>query len=157
MCERYYYSMLRRHNWFRNTPYGYLPFHKYFWKDTIDHIRKWIEYGRYGWWRETTRRVTYQNVKYGMLVEILHSEGSYHGGCKVYFFNHKGVLVGNYYKFLPYEKLRLRLPYENGKDRTYPRYFMNENSEQIKTWLFIRVCNLITWLIKFTQKYMHKY
>jgi len=110
------------------------------------------------------RPLTYEKVKYGMLVEVLDPNGSYHAGCKVYFFNKKGVLVGNYYKFLPYNHLRLRTGtcVQSSKDRQYPRYFMGKNyykkgvpfSEKAKTWLFIRLCNVVTSLIKFTQKYM---
>ena len=104
------------------------------------------------------RPLTYAKVKYGMLVEVLNKDGGYHAGCKVHFFNSKGVLVGNYYKFLPYKELRIR----DGKDRQYPRYFMGKNylkkqipiEERFKTWLFIGLCNVITKLIKFTQKLM---
>jgi hypothetical protein len=111
------------------------------------------------------RPLTYSNVKYGMLVEVLHEKGGgYHAGCKVHFFNKKGVLVGNYYQFIPYNRLRLRgdTCAQKAKDRQYPRYFMGKNylksgipiCEKVKTWLFIRLCNTITGLIKFTQKYM---
>jgi hypothetical protein len=111
------------------------------------------------------RPLTYSNVKYGMLVEVLHEKGGgYHAGCKVHFFNNKGVLVGNYYQFLPYNRLRLRggTCVQKAKDRQYPRYFMGKNylkkgvpfSENAKTWLFIRLCDVVTALIKFTQKYM---
>ena len=102
------------------------------------------------------RDVNYKNVKYGMLVEILYDSG-YHAGMKVHFFNHKGVLVGNIYEFLPYERLRLRKPYKDGRDRSYPRYFMNERFEKQKMWLFIKICSIVTYLIKFTQSKMHKY
>ena len=103
------------------------------------------------------RPLTYEKVKYGMLVEVL-NDGGYHSGCKVYFFNKKGVLVGNYYEFLPYERLRLR---KDGHT-PYPRYFMGKNymkknipsTERAKMWLFIGLCNMITKLIKFTQKFM---
>jgi len=109
--------------------------------------------------------LTYEKVKYGMQVEVLHKDGSgYHSGCKVYFFNKKGALVGNYYEFLPYNRLRLRAgtSAQSGMDRQYPRYFMNWKvskkniplGERIKTWTFIRICNIVTTLIKFTQKYM---
>lgn len=110
------------------------------------------------------RPLTYEKVKYGMLVEVLGLAGSYHAGCKVYFFNKKGVLVGNYYKFLPYNHLRLRTGTckQDAKYRQYPRYFMGKNylkkgvpfSEKVKMWLFIRLCNVVTCMIKFTQKYM---
>jgi hypothetical protein len=109
-------------------------------------------------------QLTYENVKYGMLVEVLHQNGGYHSGCKVYFFNKKGVLVGNYYKFMPYNELRLRTSTcaQSAECRQYPRYFMGNNylkkgaplTEKVKMWLFIRLCNVVTGLIKFTQKYM---
>lgn len=103
------------------------------------------------------RPLTYEKVKYGMLVEVL-NDGGYHSGCKVHFFNKKGVLIGDYYEFVPYKKLRLI----KGKEHWYPRYFMGNNylkkevpfSEKAKTWLFIRLCNVVTSLIKFTQKHM---
>jgi len=47
---RYDCSMLRKHNWFKRTPYGISPFHKYAWIDTIRHIAKWINTGQYNWW-----------------------------------------------------------------------------------------------------------
>lgn len=109
------------------------------------------------------RQVNYHNVQYGMLVEVytLNERGEisptsgYHAGCKVYFFNKKGVLVGNYYEFLPYKRLRLRESF-GGKNRDYPRYFMDERFEKIKMYLFVRLCRLITNLIKLTQSQMHK-
>lgn len=102
------------------------------------------------------REVNYKNVKYGMLVEVLRSDGGHHAGCKVHFFNHKGVLVGQLYEFLPYKQLRLREPHED-QDRTYPRYFYEKRFERVRCWLLIRVCNVVTFLIKFTQKYMHEW
>jgi hypothetical protein len=110
-------------------------------------------------------QLTYETVKYGLLVEVLDKTGGgYHAGCKVHFFNKKGVLVGNYYQFLPYSRLRLRgdTCAQKAKDRQYPRYFMNWEvsnkciplNERVKTWAFLRICNLVTHLIKFTQKYM---
>lgn len=103
------------------------------------------------------RPLTYEKVRYGMLVEVL-NDGGYHSGCKVHFFNKKGVLIGNYYQFMPYKKLRLI----KSEEYWYPRYFMGNNylkgrpsrSERLKTWAFIRLCNIVTALIKFTQKYM---
>jgi hypothetical protein len=104
------------------------------------------------------REVNYSNIKYGMLVEVLSKKQSsnFHAGMKVHFFNHKGVLLGNIYQFLPYDRLRLREPNENGRDRSYPRNFMNEKFEGIKTLFFLMKCNAITWLIRNTQKHMHK-
>ena len=103
---------------------------------------------------EESRKVTYDKIKYAMLVEVLDYDSSgYHSGCKVHFFNRKGVLVGNYYEFMPYERLRLR------KSGQYARFFMGKNylkkktplGERFKMWLFIGLCNVITRLIKFTQ------
>jgi hypothetical protein len=110
------------------------------------------------------RPLTYKDVKYGMLIEVLYPHGGYHAGRKVYFFNKKGVLIGGDYKFIPFELLRLREGTSNqsAKDRQYPRYFMGNSylkkgipvNEKIKMWLFIRLCNIVTCLIKFTQKFM---
>ncbi len=104
-----------------------------------------------------TRPLTYKAVKYGMLVEVLDRHG-YHAGAKVKFFNENGALIGSDIGFVPYERLRLR----EGKDRQYPRYFMGKNylkknvpfAERLKMWLFIGVCNIVTSLLKFTQKYI---
>lgn len=79
-------------------------------------------------------QLTYEKVKYGMLVEVIHDDG-YHSGCKVHFFNRKGVLVGNYYEFLPYEKLRVRQNI-NGANRQFPRYFYGKSLEKAKMLLF---------------------
>lgn len=110
-------------------------------------------------------QLTYETVRYGILVEVLAKDGgSYHSGCKVHFFNKKGVLVGNYYEFMPYNRLRLRTDTcaQSAINSQYPRYFMGKNylkkcvpfSEKVKTWLFVRLCNVVTRLIRFTQKYM---
>ena len=101
----------------------------------------------------TDRKLTYKNVKYGMLVEVIHEDG-YHVGCKVHFFNKKGVLIGNYYKFMPYEKLRLREPYKNGRVRNYQRFFYNQRFEKIKAAMFMLPIGLTSFLIRWTQKYM---
>ena len=47
---RYGCSLLRRHNWFKKTPFGYTLTHKYFILDTIEHIKLWRKYGRYDYW-----------------------------------------------------------------------------------------------------------
>lgn len=98
-------------------------------------------------------QLTYENVRYGMLVEVLNDSG-YHSGCKVHFFNKKGVLIGNYYEFLPYERLRLREPDKYSKDRNYPRYFYEKSYEKLKFHLFKIVLNITSRLIRFTQPKM---
>ena len=102
----------------------------------------------------THRKLTYGNVKYGMLVEVLHEKGGYHAGCKVHFFNKKGVLIGNYYEFMPYEKLRIREPYKNGRSRNYQRFFYNQRFEKVKRAFFIPILKLTSLLIRWTQKFM---
>lgn len=104
------------------------------------------------------REVNFSNIKYGMLVEVLHEKPSttFHAGMKVHFFNQKGVLVGNIYQFLPYERLRLREPDENGRSRNYPRTYYRERFESIKNWFFRLKCNLITKLIRSSQLTMAK-
>lgn len=105
---------------------------------------------------EENRKVTPENIRYGMMVEVLnYNDLGYHSGCKVHFFNKKGVLVGNYYEFMPYERLRLI----KGSSQ-YARFFMGKNylkrktpiGERLKTWAFIRVLNLTGWLLRYTQK-----
>jgi hypothetical protein len=90
--------------------------------------------------------VNYKNVRYGMLVEVLNDSG-YHAGCKVHFYNKKGVLVGNYYNFLPYERLKMRTP----KNRHYQRFFYGERFETIKNALFRIPLKVTDILIRFTQ------
>jgi len=50
--KRYDCSLLRKHNWFKVTPYGFTLTHKYFIKDTINHIKLWRKYGQYDWWNK---------------------------------------------------------------------------------------------------------
>lgn len=106
---------------------------------------------------EESRQITYDNIQYGMMVEVAAKGqdflGGYHSGCKVHFFNRKGVLIGNYYEFVPYERLRRRLPYQGG-NRDYQRFFFEQPLERVKFWLFLPVLRLVTVLMKFTQKYM---
>lgn len=93
--------------------------------------------------------LSYENVRYGMLVEVM-GEGGYHAGCKVHFYNKKGVLVGNYYKFVPYE-----MCFTRGSDRRkYPRYFYEKPFEQIQNKLFGIVLRFVDFLIRFTQSKM---
>lgn len=100
---------------------------------------------------ERDTKLTYQNVRYGTLVEVIHKHGGYHAGCKVHFYNKKGVLVGNYYEFMPYERLRLRTT----KDRDYPRYFMDDRLERIKMFFFKILLNATDKIIRITQSKMH--
>lgn len=105
------------------------------------------------------RQLTYETVKYGMLVEVLDKDGDgYHSGCKVHFFNKKGVLVGNYYEFLPYERLRIREPFvDNGMktvNRNYQRFYMDRPFEKLRTLLFKIVLGVTGRLLRWTQPIM---
>jgi hypothetical protein len=50
MENRYSCSLLRKYNWFKKTPYGYMFTHKYFITDTIHHLKMWIKTKHYRWW-----------------------------------------------------------------------------------------------------------
>lgn len=101
------------------------------------------------------RIVTFDNVKYGMLLEYLNKEGyGYHVGVKVHFFNKRGVLVGNFYEFVPYERLRLREDSARYGNRQYPHFFIGQPLSKLKQFVFVTVLKLITFLIKKTQKYI---
>jgi hypothetical protein len=93
------------------------------------------------------REVNYKNVRYGMLVEVLNDNDGYHAGCKVHFYNKKGVLIGNLYQFVPYEKLRMREP----QGRHYKRFFYGKRFESIKNVLFRIPLKLTDMLIRVTQ------
>lgn len=96
--------------------------------------------------------LNYKNVRYGMLVKVLSKDGSsYHSGCKVHFYNKKGVLVGNYYEFLPYERLRIR-----PKGVQYPRYFYGKRFEFVKDAIFRIALKLTDTLIRVTQEVYQK-
>lgn len=104
--------------------------------------------------------VNYENISYGMSVEVFDKNyAGYRAGCKVHFFNRKGVLVGNLYEFVPYSRLRLRKNY-NGVDRKYIRFFYRKFNDEkkmaykVKMFLFIPVLKLTSLMIRFTQKYM---
>ena len=92
------------------------------------------------------REVNYKNVRYGMLVEVLNDNG-YNAGCKVHFYNKKGVLIGNFYQFVPYEKLRMREP----DNRKYQRFFYKKRFELIKNALFRIPLRITDIFIRITQ------
>lgn len=103
------------------------------------------------------KEATFNNLKYGQLVEVRTNpqhgwESGYHTGMKVHFFNQKGVLVGNIYKFIPYDQIRHR---KSGHSN-YPRVFMGQRGENIKQWVYERLCSLMTFLIRYTQSINYK-
>ncbi len=95
-------------------------------------------------------KVTYENIRYGSLVEFHHGDGGYHTGVKVHFYNKKGVLIGNYYEFTEYSKLRFK-----PGGISYPRYFLNTRFEKQKQWLFEKSLRIVDVLLRFTQTRMH--
>lgn len=95
---------------------------------------------------ENYSSLNYETVRYGMLVAVRNTAG-FHSGMKVHFYNKKGVLVGNDYKFYPYEKLYLRL---DGKSR-YQRFFYGKKFEKIKNRLFRIPLALVDFIIRRTE------
>lgn len=99
------------------------------------------------------REISYKTVTYGMLVEYLLPHGGYSAGVKVHFFNKKGVLVGNYYQFVPYTHIRSRKSDRHG-DRTYQRFCFQQQFESAKQKVFVQVLRVVSFLIRFTQSRM---
>jgi hypothetical protein len=103
--------------------------------------------------------ITYENVEYGILVEVAgltgdrnnprsfeHSHG-YHSGMKVHFFNKKGVFIGNAYEWVRYSDIRFT-PSRNH----WERHFMGSRFEKISMLMHKLSCKIITKLIRFTQR-----
>jgi len=92
------------------------------------------------------REVNYKNVRYGMLVEVLNDNG-YHAGMTVHFYNKKGVLIGNIYRFVPYENLRMREP----ENRKYRLFFRGMRLAKVRRFLFKILLRITDGLIRCTQ------
>lgn len=88
----------------------------------------------------------YKNVKYGQLVELLLNDGGYHAGVKIHFFNKKGVLVGNVYEFVPYDRIRFRTD-----NPAWVRRYYGKRFESIRQVLYEMLCQMTTLLIRATQ------
>ena len=107
--------------------------------------------------QKTRRDLDINSIRYGMLVEYAYKGDfslTYHNGVKVHFFNKKGVLVGNDYKFVPYSYIRRRLPHDSGRNRDYQRYFMGKPLEKVRRSLFIVILGLVTKAMRWTQSLM---
>lgn len=98
--------------------------------------------------------VTFENISYGITVDVLSPNGHPWTSGKVHFFNKKGVLVGNVYEFLPYERILFRDPFPNGESRQYHRIFFRQKFAALKMFLFKPILILTSLLIRFTQKYL---
>lgn len=108
--------------------------------------------------------LTPKNIKYGQLVEVASLTGDkanpynfshgYHSGMKVHFFNKKGVLLGNLYEFVKYDRIRFRTD-----GYVFERHFMNKKDGSYRNWIveFILMalykvkCEIITLLMRKTQ------
>lgn len=90
--------------------------------------------------------LTYKNIQYGQLVEYHHpkDQGGYHSGVRVHFFNRKGVLIGNYYEFVPYDQLRV----SEVMGTYWPRMYMDKPLEGIRQFIYEQFCRIHTVFIK---------
>ena len=91
------------------------------------------------------KKLNFKNVKYGQLVEVIQDSG-YHAGMKIHFFNSKGVLLGNIYKFVSYDKIRIR---DDGY--VWERQFYKYRFEKVRQFIYEINCRIITILIRWTQ------
>jgi len=92
-----------------------------------------------------SKRITYKNIRYGQLVQAFF-HGGRHTALKVHFFNHRGVLVGNVYEFIPYERLAL-----HEKGLVWERVYYGKRFEKIRSWIYEKLCLITTQLIRVTQ------
>lgn len=96
--------------------------------------------------------VTYKNISYGMMVEVLNPRnGAIEKGAKVHFFNAKGVLVGHGYEWVSYDRLRHREPTKYSKDRRYHRFFYGQRFERIRNRLFRVPLRLTSALLRYCE------
>lgn len=109
--------------------------------NTKQYIRKQIPAGEMG-----DIVPDFTTIKYGELVQYVRP-GGYHTGVKVHFFNQKGVLIGNYYHWVPYNELRYPLA-----GRRRERVFYGSVLEKPKQAVYELCCAVITVLIRITQK-----
>ena len=91
------------------------------------------------------KKLNFKNVKYGQLVEVIQDSG-YNAGMKIHFFNLKGVLLGNVYEFVPYNKIRIRPDGCVWEGKYYMKRF-----EKIRQFVYEVNCRIITVLIRWTQ------
>lgn len=101
---------------------------------------------------EVREELNHNTVIYGQIVEVRNEkmgwESGYHAGMKVHFFNKKGVLVGNLYEFLPWDRVRNR----EDAGRKFPRYFMDKSFENTRMFLYVLALKAISPAIRLTQK-----
>ena len=88
---------------------------------------------------------SFKTVKYGQLVEVINESG-FHSGMKIHFFNQKGVLLGNIYQFVPYEKIRFR-----PEGYVWERQFYNQRWEKVQQFFYEMGCRIVTLFIRHTQ------
>ena len=96
---------------------------------------------------QPNQRVSHDTVKYGQLVQAAMPGGGFSPQCKVHFFNKRGVLIGNLYEFIPYERLRL-----HHKGIVWERIAIGKTNEPLRQWIYETLCKAITVLLKITQR-----
>lgn len=93
------------------------------------------------------RRVTHKTIEYGQLLHAAMPGGGFSPACKVHFFNTRGVLIGNLYEFVDYTRLKL-----HDKGVVWERIAYGKKYEGLRQWTYIKLCLVITKLLKITQR-----
>lgn len=89
-------------------------------------------------------------IQYGELVDVDTPSGTA-CGCKVHFFNKKGVLVGREYKFLKYDKIR-RHPKGLCWEQRWVVFGKDDANKKLwRQHVYEIACRLITRLMRWTQ------
>ena len=91
--------------------------------------------------------ISKNNIYYGQLVNVK-EPGGIACGCKVHFFNKKGVLVGRSYEWLPYSKIMM---HDKGVVWTWVNWGKKKCKMDLKQFFYEILCKIITKLIKYTQ------
>ena len=92
------------------------------------------------------KELNFKNISYGQLVDYLMYSGGIACSCKVHFFNHKGVLVGRYYEFVPYNKIR-----QHPLGRVWEGEW-SVKGQYICQWFYEVICRVVTVLMRWTQR-----
>lgn len=92
-----------------------------------------------------SERINYDSIRYGQMVQV-YDLGGRHTAVKVHFFNRRGVLVGNIYEFVPYERLRL-----HHKGVVWERVYYGKRFEKVRSKWYEFLCRVTTRFIRVTQ------
>ena len=97
--------------------------------------------------------LTPENIYYMEMVDVKTLSGTA-CGCNVHFFNHKGVLVGRSYEFVPYSQIRRHpagLLWELNWVKRTPDV-KGYKKKTVRQWWFECVCKVITKLMRYAEK-----